>query len=137
MSDTEKALLLELARSEIAKIRLLPQPVVRVCGPLTCDGPAGYERNANRLMMAEEILQSRGATVWSFIESEKQIVGKGFDHDNIVTYFHKPVLASGLIRAAYFLPRSELSNGARRERSLCQEAGITTHEFLEEWFTQN
>lgn len=41
----------------------MSQPVVRVCGPLTCDGPEGYERNASRLAQAEKILQLRGMTV--------------------------------------------------------------------------
>ncbi len=135
MSDSEREFLCALAQREIDKIKQLPRPVVRVCGPLTCDGPEGYARNAERLTHAEEILVSRGATVWSFVDSEKEIVGKGFDHDNIVTYFHKPVLESGRIDAAYFLPRWELSSGARRERALCQEAGITILEFPEAWFS--
>jgi hypothetical protein len=136
VSESEITFLQDLAAREITRIRTLAQPVVRVCGPLTCDGPDGYARNAERLVRAETVLQGQGMTVWSFVDSEKEILGKGFGHDNIVTYFHKPVLESGLIDAAYFLPRSELSNGARRERTLCMEAGIKIREFPEAWLSE-
>jgi hypothetical protein len=69
-----------LARSELKRIEQMRQPVVRVCGPLTCDGPDGYERNATRLTQAEKILQSQGMTVWTFEESEAEIFGKNYDH---------------------------------------------------------
>ena len=125
-----------LAEKEIRKIEQLSQPVVRVCGPLTCDGPDGYERNANRLAQAEEILQNRGLTVWTFRESEEEIFGKGYSNENIFTYFHKVVLESGLIKEAYFLPRWKESNGATLERNTATEAGVTVTEFPEGWFQQ-
>jgi|AntRauTorcE11897_2_1112592.scaffolds.fasta_scaffold04533_2 hypothetical protein len=123
-----------LADREIKRIKQMPQPVVRVCGPLTCDGPTGYDRNANRLAEAERILQSRGMTVWTFGEAEAEIFGNDYDHGNIFTYFHKPILESGLITEAYFLPRWDESNGATLERDIAAEAKVTIQEFLEEWF---
>ena len=126
----------DLAGREIACIKHLPQPVVRVCGPLTCDGPEGYEVNAARLTQAENILAQRGKSVWNFDESEKEIFGKGYDHDDIYQYFHWPVLESGLIKAAYFLPRSNESNGATLERHKCEELNIEIYEFLEGWFEE-
>lgn len=130
----EIASLKELAERELKRIEQLPQPVVRVCGPLTCDGPEGYERNANRLVQAEQILQSRGLTVWTFGEAEEDIFGKDYDHGNIFMYFHKPILESGLIKEAYFLPRWDESNGATLERNIATEAQVTIKEFPEEWF---
>lgn len=123
-----------LAKREIQRIEQLPQPVVRVCGPLTCDGQEGYERNARRLSEAEKILQSRGMNVWTFGGAEEEIFGKGYDHGNIFTYFHKPILESGLIKEAYFLPRWNESNGATLERNIVAESHVSIQEFLEEWF---
>lgn len=123
-----------LAERELKRVERMPQPVVRVCGPLTCDGPEGYERNAERLAEAEKILQSRGMSVWTFGEAEEEIYGKGYDHGNIFTYFHKPILASGLIKEAYFLPRWNESNGASKERQIAEESHVSIQEFPEEWF---
>lgn len=123
-----------LAEREIRKIELLSQPVVRVCGPLTCDGPDGYEKNANRLSVAEKILKDQGMTVWTFGESEEEIFGKGYSNKNIFTYFHKPILTSGLIKEAYFLPRWNESNGATLERDIATEAGVLIKDFPEQWF---
>jgi len=130
----EIAVLKALAIRELKRIEQMPQPVVRVCGPLTCDGPEGYERNAERLSQAEQILQSRGMTVWTFGESEAEIFEKDYDHGNIFTYFHKPILESGLIKEAYFLPRWDMSNGATLERNIAAEAKVEIKEFPEEWF---
>jgi hypothetical protein len=130
----EIAALKALAERELKRIEQLPQPVVRVCGPLTCDGPEGYERNANRLAQAEQILQSRGMTVWTFGEAEEEIFGRDYDHGNIFNYFHKPILESGLIKEAYFLPRWDESNGATLERNIATEAQVAIKEFPEEWF---
>lgn len=123
-----------LAEREINKIERMPQPVVRVCGPLTADGPDGYERNAKRLVSAERILQSQGMTVWTFGDAEEEIFGKGYDHQNIFTYFHKLVLESGLIKEAYFLPRWDRSHGATLERAIALESGVVVNEFPEDWF---
>lgn len=123
-----------LAEREIKRIEALSQPVVRVCGPLTCDGPEGYERNAHRLAAAEKILQDQGLTVWTFGESEEEIFGRGYSNENVFTYFHKPILESGLIKEAYFLPRWNESNGATLEREIAVEAQVTIKEFPEEWF---
>lgn len=130
----EIATLTALAEQEIKRITQMPQPVVRVCGPLTCDGPDGYQRNAKRLADAEQILQSEGMTVWTFGEAEEEIFGKNFDDGNIFTYFHKPILETGLIKEAYFLPRWNESNGATLERNIANEANVDIKEFLEDRF---
>jgi hypothetical protein len=130
----EVAALSQLAEREIKRIKQLPQPVVRVCGPLTCDGPEGYTRSASRLTEAEKILQKKGMTVWTFGEAEEEIFGKGYANENIFEYFHKPILKSGLIKKAYFLPRWEESIGATSERNIATEAGVAIIEFPEKWF---
>ncbi len=132
--EGEIAVLTALAQREIDRIKQLSQPVARVCGPLTCDGQEGYERNAQRLAYAEQFLQSQGITVWTFGEAEEEIFGRGYDHGNIFTYFHKPILESGLIQEAYFLPRWDESNGATLEREIATKAQVTIKEFPEAWF---
>jgi len=126
-----------LAKREIQRVGKIPQPVVRVCGPLTCDGPDRYEYNAARLTKAEDILKSRGINVWTFGEAEEEIFSKGYDAGNILTYFHKPVFESSLIKEAFFLPRWEESNGATLERKIAEETGVVIKEFPEGWFLSN
>ena len=129
--------LTKLAESEISKIKKLKQPVVRVCGPLKCDGPEGYANNALRLERAEEFLKAQGMSVWTFGDSENEIFGKNYDHDNIFNYFHKPVLESGLIKSAYFIPRWDESNGATLERKTATAAGLDVKDIPEEWLVNN
>jgi len=137
MSNADQDLLNELADKEIELLKKIPTAIVRVCGPLTCDGPDGYERNAKRLEAAEDILEKRGYQVWRFGPTEDYIHSRDFSHSDIMEYFHKPVLESGLIRSAYFLPRWQESTGATRERELSQSVGtIEIKEFPEEWFDE-
>ncbi len=135
MRVEEIGFLERLAERELQRIEHMSQPVVRVCGPLTCDGEEKYAEHAHRLAEAERVLTSRGKTVWTFGEAEKEIYGKNFDHSNIFVHFHEPILRSGLIKEAYFLPRWDKSNGATRERHVACEAGVAVKEFPEEWFT--
>jgi len=135
MISSDQELLTELADKEIQLLKLMPSPIVRVCGPLTCDGEEGYERNAKRLELAEEILEKQGLTVWRFGPTEEYIHSRNFLHSDIMEYFHKPVLLSGLLNTAYFLPRWQKSTGASRERELAESINtIEVKEFLEEWF---
>ncbi len=123
-----------LAEREIKKIEKMPQPVVRVCGPLSADSQEGYERNTARLVSAEKVLQSKGMNVWTFGEAEEEIFDKNYDHGNIFDYFHKPVFESGLIKEAYFLPDWKGSNGATLERNIADKVGVTVKEFTEDMF---
>lgn len=134
---SDKELLQELADKEIELLKKLPQPIVRVCGPLTCDGPEGYERNAKRLETAELILEKQKNTVWKFGATEDYIHSRDFSHHDIMEYFHKPVLLSGLIKTTYFLPRWQESVGATRERELATSIeSIEIKEFPEDWFSK-
>ena len=132
MTEAQETLL-ALANKEIEKLRDLPQPIVRVCGPLTADGPEGYEENARRLQHAEAVLAEQGKTIWGFGEAEEEIFGKGYDHTDVMEYFHAVVFRSGLIKEAYFLPRWQESTGASREHELCLEYGVIVKDFPEEW----
>lgn len=123
----------DLAKRTILELEKRPQPIVRVCGPLTTGG-LGYEANGRRLEQAEDILETKGMTVFRFGDSEKEIQGQNYSHADIMDYFHKPVLASGLITKAYFLSDWDKSKGATIERDLALEYKIEIEEFPEEWF---
>ncbi len=132
--QNETAVLTELARSTIEQLANMPQPIVRVCGPLTTGG-LGYEENARRLARAEAVLTEKGYTVFRFGDAEASIQGKAFSHEVIMTVFHEPILVSGLIAEAFFLPHWNESKGATIERDLCATYSITIAEFPEEWFS--
>lgn len=124
----------QLTAQTLEELKHMPQPVVRVCGPLTT-GPLGYEKNFERLTRSEEILKQKGMTVFEFGPAEKIIKEKGIDVSLIVDYFHVPVLQSGLITTAYFLPDWDKSNGATTEREFIKNnTSMEIKEFPEEWF---
>ena len=112
----QEEILAALAENTIKHLGALPQPIVRVCGPLTTGG-FGYDENALRLERAEEELAKQGATVFRFGDAEKEIQGKGYEHQAIMDHFHKPILASGLIATTYFLPRWEESKALASKES--------------------
>ena len=133
MESNEQKDLAELAQKTIEQLKAMPQPIVRVCGPLTTGG-LGYEENARRLTKSEEVLSAKGYTVFRFGDAEASIQDKGYSHENIMNIFHGPVLQSGLIAQAFFLPHWEQSKGAMIERELCAHYNIEIKEFPEDWF---
>ena len=124
----------DLAQRTILSLQAMPQPIVRVCGPLTTGG-FGYERNAKRLADAERILVEKGYTVFAFGDAEESIKDKGYAHSAVMGLFHRPVLESGLISEAFFLQGWNESKGATMEREMCGKIGrIAVTDFPEEWF---
>jgi hypothetical protein len=52
----------------------------------------------------------------------------------IMEVYHKPILESGYIKQAFFMPKWEESKGATWERNLIKEnSNIKVEEFPEEW----
>lgn len=132
MNDPQK--LEKLAKETIDELKKMPQPVVRVCGPLTTGG-FGYEENARRLTAATAELKRRGYSVFDWEPSEIHIKDMNVPHAVVMEKFHKPVLASGYIKTAFFLPKWEESKGTTQERSFVKESThMTIEEFPEEWF---
>ena len=130
----EQKTLHELASRTIESIKRLSQPVVRVCGPLTTGG-LGYEENARRLRFAEEVLEKKGFTVFKFDDAEVEIKDKNYPHADVMNYFHKPVLESGLIQEAYFLSGWNGSKGATWEHDFVEQSTVMeVQDFPEEWF---
>lgn len=129
-----RTLFSKLAIEAIADLKKLPQPVVRLSGPLTTGG-FGYEENAKRFEQAEAVLKRRGLNVFSYEPYEDRIY-VAYDpsmHEDVMTLFHTPILETGLIKEVYFLPRWEESTGAAYEHELCTRLGITVTAFEESW----
>jgi len=132
MDDIKK--LEQLAQETINELKIMHQPIVRVCGPLTTGG-FGYEENACRLTAATAELKRRGYSVFDWEPSEAHIKDMNLPHSVVMEKFHKPVLASGYIKTAFFLSKWEESKGATWERNFAREnTHMTIEEFPEEWF---
>ena len=120
-----------LAEKTMEKLKLLAPPIVRVDGPLTT-GPLSYEENVRRFHRAEKVLIQRGLSVFTFDLGEAGIKDKGYTSDDIMEFFHKPILQSGLIQYAYFLPHWQESKGATWERNYIEQyTSIEIKEFPE------
>lgn len=130
-----RAVFAELAKTAIEDLKKLPQPVVRLSGPLTTGG-FGYEENMKRFARAEIALRERGYTVFSYEPYEKTIyeIYEPSMHLDLMEYFHKPILESGLMTELFSLPGSEASKGATYERELAERVGIKVTAFPEAWF---
>ena len=123
----------KLAADTIESLKKAKQPIVRVCGPLTTGG-FGYDENARRLEKAEQYLEEHGHTVFKFGDSEAHIKGKNYEYNAVMEQFHQPILQSGLISEAYFLPGWEQSRGTTWERNFIKDhTTIVIKEFPEEW----
>jgi len=123
-----------LVEETINELKVMPGPVVRVCEPLTTGG-FGYEENARRLTVATLELKRRGYFVFDWEPSEVHIKDMNLPHAVVMEKFHKPILASGYIKTAFFLPKWEESKGATWERNFVQESThMAIEEFPEEWF---
>jgi hypothetical protein len=128
----------KLAGGAIERLKQLPQPVVRLSGPLTTSA-YGYEDNLRRFLKGQDILREKGYTVFDYFEGhddEDVIQSLKLPWAEVMEHYHRPIMATGLITAAFFLPRWEKSNGAKAEYAYAQEFGLEIKEFPEEWFPE-
>lgn len=128
----------QLAKRAIDRLRQLPQPIVRVCGPLTSGGK-GYDENLRRFAEANKILTEKGYTVFDYFDhdDEDQIKAAGLPWEEVMEHYHRPILETGLISTAFFLPDWESSNGATWERRMIESMpNMEIREFPEEWFRE-
>lgn len=106
----------QLASRAIARLEALPQPVVRICGPLTSGG-AGYEENLKRFERATSYLTEQGYTVFDYFADDDEEYLKELDipWETIMEHYHKPILETELLTTAFFLPDWKSSRGASWE----------------------
>lgn len=130
--------LIKLAEGAIERLKKLPQPVVRLSGPLTSSA-YGYDDNLRRFLKGQEILREKGYTVFDYFEGhddEEIIKSLDLPWVEVMEYYHRPIMATGLIKGSFFMPLWEGSNGAKAEYEYAKEYGLEIHEFSEEWFPE-
>ncbi|MCA9363478.1 DUF4406 domain-containing protein [Candidatus Kaiserbacteria bacterium] len=111
----------ELAEGAIERLRQLPQPVVRLSGPLTSSA-YGYEKNLERFLKGQNVLRDKGYTVFDYFEGhddEEVIQSLDLPWVEVMKYYHRPIMETGLISESFFLPLWEKSNGATLEHQVC------------------
>lgn len=124
-----------LARRAIERLSKMKQPVVRVCGPLTTGG-AGYEKNLATFVKAEKVLSEKGYLVFNYFEEQDEalIRAMGAPHETIMREYHEPILRSGYIRTAFFLPGWRGSKGATWEHDfMSRETSTEIKDIPPEW----
>jgi hypothetical protein len=129
----------DLAKGAVERLKQLPPPVVRLSGPLTSSA-YGYDDNLKRFLAGQDILREKGYTVFDYFEGHNdEDVIKELDLPwvEVMEYYHRPIVATGLIKGVFFLPLWDKSNGARAEHDYAQEYGLEIHEFPEEWFPED
>jgi hypothetical protein len=134
--EEKYAVLQTLAGGAIERLRALPQPVVRVSGPLTSGG-YGYDENLRRFILAQEKLREQGLTVFDYFEGnhdERQIVPLGLSWPEVMEHYHRPIMATGLLKTVFMMPRWEESNGAQYEHRFAEELGLEIKDIPEGWF---
>lgn len=138
MMNEAQQTLSKLAERAIERLKQLPQPVVRLSGPLTTSA-YGYEDNLRRFLKGQDFLREKGYTVFDYFEGhddEEVIKSLNVPWEEVMEYYHRPIMATGLIREAFFLPLWEQSNGALREHAFAEEYGLLTHDFPEAWLPE-
>lgn len=109
---------------------------MRVSGPLTSGG-YGYDENLRRFIVAQEKLRMEGHTVFDYFEGnddEEQIKELGLPWKEVMIYYHNPIMATGLIKTAFMMPKWEESNGAKDEHEFAIEIGLEIKELAEGQF---
>lgn len=128
--------LTHLAHKAIERLRQLPQPAVRVCGPFTSGG-FGYDENLRRFKVAEKLLKEKGYTVFEYFgekSDEVQIREAGIPWELVMEHYHAPILKADLLQKAFFMPRWQESNGAKWEHEfLNNHTSAKIEELPEEW----
>ncbi len=126
-----------LASGAIERLKELPQPVVRVSGPLTSGG-FGYEENLRRFMLAQEKLRAKGYTIFDYFEGnhdERQIVDLEIsDWKEIMKHYHNPIMATRLITTVFMMPKWRESNGATWEHEFATTLGLQIRTIPDSWF---
>jgi hypothetical protein len=111
-------------------LKIMPQPIVQVCGPIGTGGLGNVEDNLKAFDETIRSLQDKGLNVFDQMPFEwpmqviKFNLSKGVYPDSIMTDFYIPIFESGYVSEFYFMPNWETSKGAKWEHNEAQRLGI-------------
>lgn len=111
-------------------LKIMPQPIVQVCGPIGTGGLGNVEDNLRAFDETIRSLQDKGFNVFDQMPFEwpmqviKFNLPKGVYPDSIMTDFYIPIFESGYVSEFYFMPNWETSKGAKWEHNEAERLGI-------------
>lgn len=126
-----------LAEGAIERLKELPQPVVRVSGPIASGG-YGYEENMRRFIAAQQKLREQGYTVFDYFEdNDDEEVIKELDvpWEEVMRHYHDPILKTGFITTVFMMPNWQDSNGAKWEHQHFLDNELEVAMVPEEWLS--
>ena len=109
-------------------LRLMPQPVGMVCGPITSGGGTPEENLAALAKGVDEQIRG-GKNIFSqlFFETAMYwIISTPYyrDGNHLLETFYQPLFEAGLIKTLYFLPTWQSSDGAMWEHEQAIRLGM-------------
>lgn len=129
----------DIAISILVRMQEAGQPVVQICGPMSTGGRGSLEDNMAHFRRAIDKAVENGLTVFNQTPFQDAIIrlsnyyeSKEYNMD-ILEVFYRRVFESGHLHKILFLPDWESSIGARWERKLGSELGLTVEEYPSEW----
>ncbi|MEK7080032.1 MAG: hypothetical protein AAB901_01970 [Patescibacteria group bacterium] len=132
----------QVAVAALARIREAGGEIAQICGPISTGGLGSRELNMQRFRNAIACALSAGRVLFDQRPFEDAIARLSPDHSaenydaRILEEFYRAVFTSGHITRILLLPDWESSHGARWERSLAVELGITIEDYPIEWLLE-
>jgi len=111
-------------------LKIMPHPIVQVCGPIGTGGLGNVEDNLKAFDETIKYLQSKGLNVFDQMPFEwpMQVLKFNLSPDvypeSILTDFYMPIFESGLVSEFYFMPNWQTSKGATWEHEEAKRLGI-------------
>jgi len=109
----------QLSEIALSVLKIIPEPVGQVCGPITSGGRGSFEANIKHFTNAINSLESRGINIFSQMPFEDKMqelkVVEGYNWP-VLHEFYQPIFESNLVRKLYFLPDWQESRGSCWER---------------------
>ncbi len=111
-------------------LKIMPHPIVQVCGPIGTGGLGNVEDNLKAFDKTIRYLQAKGLNVFDQMPFEwpmqvmKFNLLEGVYPESILTDFYMPIFESGLVSEFYFMPNWQTSRGAKWEHEEAKRLGI-------------
>lgn len=111
-------------------LKIMPRPIVQVCGPIGTGGLGNVKDNLEAFDETIKSLQAEGLNVFDQMPFEWPMQGikfnlpEGVYPESILTDFYMPIFESGLVSEFYFMPNWQTSRGAKWEHEEAKRLGI-------------